>query len=912
MLLAVVALAGTAVHAAWVPNSGDVDEDGVLTTRDAQLVSEILQAPARLALRPLAEACDITEDGECDLADVTAILQRTIVTTSDYDGDGIGNASDCAPFDDRLSTMHTYYLDYDQDSYGSTVAVPVCTTVTPTGFVNWSNDPDDQNSHATTPTVQKGSRQIGLDFSDAAADGRWRSDLARELGVDAAVLQIAWNAIETSPNNYDAAYVEGLTGINNAYPALNLKLSLTVASIHGQFLALPEDLRLALLNGQIRFNDPSIIARYRNLLNFIHAQLPNVQVTSLQVGHEVDQYFSQVTQEHFWPDYAAFYDAVAAHARQLWGSEVPVGLTATHKGLLAEPTRSLMLALNQTSDVVSVSYQPRRDDFTIMEPETIELDVQRVIALYYPKKLHFLNVGYPAASIVGSSPTKQSQFMHAFFRVWDRYAELMPFASFHRLFDYSRTRAGNEAAHLTRRLPPSVVPVATGYVESLGLRSYAGDGKPKSAYRTLRNLMFERGWWHEIPRESRSFHMGFTHTPHDLSPNWEEQVAVYDYMWNKISIEADFVNLHLDEGVPWVEALNDNFSSVTPPYSGHLLGTWSLLKHHLDQLPAAHKLLVSINPLGIPRELLANYWGYGEGFSYSPTFQRIPDGVFVDSHNRMPPAPWDTYRFDDIAVKIAFLNYAIRTLEHFQPDYLVLAIEVSAAMNRSPHRFAEFLELHKFVYTELKKIPRYSHIKLMVSFSATTFMVDEFGVPFKHEDFEAGQRERQLQGFFDILPYTDVIGLSLYPHYGKYNAFTMPASMYDQLFELIEASGKPIAVTEGGWPGDAYDLLGTPFTGSAESQDRFFKLLFAKLEGSPSPVDFLVNFRVRDGDHGWERQRQLSLEDPPTISPLFVEFYKYFRDIGIYDGEGADRPATRRWRSTFQLPLLPKQPSQQQ
>jgi len=907
LVLSLVALAGTAVHAGWVPNSGDVDEDGVLTTRDALMVSEILQAPARLALRPLVEACDITEDGKCDLTDVTAILQRTIVTTSDYDGDGIDNGADCAPFDDRLSTTHTYYLDYDQDSYGSALGAPVCTSVTPTGLVNWSNDPDDLDPHSTTPTVQKGSRNFGIDFSDAPAGGQWRYDLARELGADTGVLQIAWNAIETSPNNYDAGYAAGLAGINNAYPELNLKLSLTIAPIQGQFLVLPEDLRLALLNGQIRFNDPALIARYKNLLTFIHSRLPSVQLTSLQLAHEVDQYFSQVTQQQFWPDFAVFYGAVAAHARQLWGEGVPIGIAASHRGLLTEPTRSLMLALNQTSDVVGVLYQPRSDGFRVAEPETVEQDVQQVIALYYPKKLHFLNVGYPAASITGSSPMKQSQFIHAFFGVWDRYAELIPFASFHRLFDYARSRATNEAAQLTRRLPPTVIPVATGYVESLGLRSYAGEGKPKPAYRTLRNLAFERGWWHEIPRASRSFRMGFTHTPHDLSPNWEEQVAVYDYMWNKIAVEGDIVNLHLDEGVPWVEALNDNFSSGDLPYSDHLRSTWSLLKHHLDQMPPEHKLLVSINPLGIPRELLANYWGFGEGFTYSPTFQRIPDGVFFDGHNRMPPAPWDTYRFDDIPVKIAFLKYAMRTLEYFQPDYLVLGIEVSATMNRSPQRHAEFLELQKFVYTELKKIPRYNHVKLMVSFSSTTFMVDEFGVPFKHEDFEAGQRERQLQGFFDMLPYTDVIGLSLYPHYGKYNASTMPASMYDQLFELLEATGKPIAVTEGGWPGDSYDLLGVPFAGSAESQDRFFKLLFAKLESSPSPVEFVVNFRVRDGDQGWERQRQMSLEDPPRISPLFVEFYKYFRDIGIYDGEGGDRPATLRWRSTFQLPLQPKQ-----
>ena len=908
VVFTLVALAGTAAHAAWVPGSGDVDADGVLTTKDAQLITELLYYPARLALRPLREACDVNEDDQCDLADATSVLQRTIVSTSDYDGDGVPNTADCAPFDDRLSSFHTYYPDYDTDSYGNPAGLPVCSVKPPAHpiqFVTWHDDPDDLDGAAITATVQKGSRQLGLHLGDPAADGRWRSDLARELGVDAVSLHLPWNAIETTPSTYSAAIAAGLTEINASYPGIGLKVNLTISPIQGQYLVVPEDLRLALLNGTVRFNDPAVINRYKNLLSFVRGRLPDVGLVSIQMGHEVDQYFSQVTQQQFWPDFAAFYEAVGAHARQLWGEELAIGLTATYRGLLNEPTRSLMQSLNTASTVVSVQYLPRNDDFTATPPQQVQVDIQQLIALYYPKKIHFVDVGYPSAAIARSSTTMQSQFLQAFFSVWDRYAALIPYASFYRLHDVSRQRATGEAQLLTRRLPLSVVPVATGYIESLGLRTYAGAGQPKAAYRTLRNLAFDRGWWHEIPLEARSFRMGFTHTPHDLSPDIDEQVQVYDWMWAKIGGEADIVNLHLDEGVPWVEALADTFTSANPPYSSHLMGTWSLLKHHL---PPGHDLIVSINPLGIPRELLANYWGYGEGFSYSETFDRIPNGQFADMNNRMPPGPWASYRFNDPEVKIAYLKYCIRTLEYFKPDYLVMAIEVSATMNRSPERYAEFLELHKFVYGELKKLPQYSDVKLMVSFSATSFMSDEFGVPFKHEDFEPGQRERQLQGFFDILPYTDVIGLSLYPHYGKYNAFKMPASAYDELFELVESTGKPIAVTESGWPGDTYELFGTPFTGSAETQDRFFKLLFSKLENSPSPVEFFINFRVRDGDMGWERQRQLSLMDPPQISPLFVEFYKYFRDIGVYDGDGLDRPGTERWRSTFQLPLQPKTP----
>ena len=516
--VALILAGGFALHA-WVAASGDVDRDGRLTTRDAVLITELLQAPARLALRPLREACDVTLDGQCDWLDATTVVMATLVSASDYDGDGVPNPADCAPFDDRLSTAHTYYFDWDDDSFGAATGRPLCTVDPPTDSVAWSDDPDDQNPSVVTPTIPKGARRLGLDFAEGTADAAWRFDLAQELGADVATLQIPWSRIEVSAGGYDPAYGNGLTQINGAYPALRFGLSLTLSPIQGTHLTLPDDLRLAVLNGTIRLSDPQVIARYKNLLSYVRARLPDVPLVSLQIGQDVDLYFTQVTQPLFWPDFGAFVAAVSAHARQLWGPDLPIGLTATHQGLLTEPTRSLMLALNQVTTAASVSYQPRHADFTVIAPEEVELQVQQLIALYYPKPIYFNGVGYPSGSVTGSSPTRQAQFLHAFFRVWDRYAALIPFASFQRLNDFSRARAESEAAQLAWQLPPSVLPTASAYLESLGLRTFAGAGTHKTAYRTLRTLAFERGWWHEPARQARAYRMGFTHTPHDLSPD---------------------------------------------------------------------------------------------------------------------------------------------------------------------------------------------------------------------------------------------------------------------------------------------------------------------------------------------------------------------------------------------------------
>jgi hypothetical protein len=71
-------------------------------------------------------------------------------------------------------------------------------------------------------------------------------------------------------------------------------------------------------------------------------------------------------------------------------------------------------------------------------------------------------------------------------------------------------------------------------------------------------------------------------------------------------------------------------------------------------------------------------------------------------------------------------------------------------------------------------------------------------------------------------------------------------------------------------------------------------------------VQQVVSFAPRDNDRACLRLHAGSQAQPPTVSPQFVEFYKYFRDIGIYDGEAGMRPATLRWKQQLQLPLVPK------
>jgi hypothetical protein len=192
--------------------------------------------------------------------------------------------------------------------------------------------------------------------------------------------------------------------------------------------------------------------------------------------------------------------------------------------------------------------------------------------------------------------------------------------------------------------------------------------------------------------------------------------------------------------------------------------------------------------------------------------------------------------------------------------------------------------------------------------SLTSFVTDEFGVPLKFEEQSGRKHLLQIQGLRDVLPYVDMVAVSLYPHYGKYNSSILLGPMYERLLGLLAQAGKPVGISEAGFVAESFDLLGFPFVSDEARQDLFYRHLFYELSKSGAPVRFVANFQVRDNDRIWERLRDGSLQNPPTVSPTFVEFYKYFRDIGIYDGDGLERPSTQTWRQMLARPLAPLTP----
>jgi hypothetical protein len=140
----------------------------------------------------------------------------------------------------------------------------------------------------------------------------------------------------------------------------------------------------------------------------------------------------------------------------------------------------------------------------------------------------------------------------------------------------------------------------------------------------------------------------------------------------------------------------------------------------------------------------------------------------------------------------------------------------------------------------------------------------------------------------ELEAYSDLFAVSLYPYLTRYLAEELPADFWDELFGI---SDKPIAITETGFPAQAFAVLDGQVSveGSPEKQAAFIQRLLA--EAQQREFAFVINFVLRDYDQLYDDLD----EDMRALGILW-------RDTGLYDEDGRGRPALEIWRAALQQP----------
>ena len=301
---------------------------------------------------------------------------------------------------------------------------------------------------------------------------------------------------------------------------------------------------------------------------------------------------------------------------------------------------------------------------------------------------------------------------------------------------------------------------------------------------------------------------------------------------------------HFDGGVPWPQALVDDTypSSLDNELTGRAATS-----------PPGAARYVAVTPLSGNRGGLAL--------------------LRADREGQPLPPPWDTAALDDSDVITAFTHYAEHVIARLQPDYFAYALEANMLLDASPEQWPAFIAFASAVYPALKAA--HPDLPVFVTLQAEWF----------HRD-----RATQAERLAELMPYTDMIAVSTYGYVRNVNP-TAIAGYFDPLVAL--APDKPFAIGESAWPAEALDApspADAAFTPEGQAQ------YVAWLLETANALDaaFVCWFYPRDFDQYWAR----GLDAAPNAATV-----RLFRDDGLWDGDGAPRPAMDVWLDWFHRPL---------
>lgn len=335
-------------------------------------------------------------------------------------------------------------------------------------------------------------------------------------------------------------------------------------------------------------------------------------------------------------------------------------------------------------------------------------------------------------------------------------------------------------------------------------------------------------------KKNRSTLLGFTRWP----PSFDIQDI--DSMYKFIDTHADIITYHVTGGVPWVEAYTDT------PYSKNLQDDWSYATSH----SASHlKHFVAITPLADDRKSLASYYG--------------------ENTNMSLPSDWKNKTLDSNNVKQAYLQYTKKAIATLHPDYLAIGIEVNIAI-KNKEIWEQYLQLHKYIYTEIKKTNPSLPIFATISLAHIDGLED------------GADHDTQMKEIRRLLPYCDIVAVSAYPYgFGGRTMRTIPSTFFSSIYEL--AGDKPIAISETGAPSKNFSSHFFSYKFDEEYQAAYIDFILH--EATKHNFVFLINWAAIDFD-------KLVDAMPMSIGKSLAALWEY---TGLQTSSGVEKKALHIW-----------------
>jgi hypothetical protein len=282
-----------------------------------------------------------------------------------------------------------------------------------------------------------------------------------DAGADATSIALFWDELEK--DGHYAPNADWPTIANLVYPARDIQVELMISVVDTVADRRPADLQ------SLPFDDPRVIERFDAFLTQVLLRMPDVTLTGIGIGNEVDG----VLAGDDWAAYGRFFIAAKATAHRL-RPDVPVGMTLTWSGLQG-PQGSQARLLADLGDVWMVNHYPLLPGFEVDRADKIPGTIDAILSAAGDKTVFLTELGYPSGGC-GGSEAGQTEFVRLALAhtadnprlglvtlVWMHDLSPAEVATYARYYGVS----GNCFA---------------GYLATLGLRTHDGVDKPAFAW----------------------------------------------------------------------------------------------------------------------------------------------------------------------------------------------------------------------------------------------------------------------------------------------------------------------------------------------------------------------------------------------------------------------------------------------
>lgn len=327
---------------------------------------------------------------------------------------------------------------------------------------------------------------------------------------------------------------------------------------------------------------------------------------------------------------------------------------------------------------------------------------------------------------------------------------------------------------------------------------------------------------------NKHFKMGFT--TWSYGPNQQDVNNTYNFIKNN----ADIYTEHIDSKIPWNSWIHN--LDLPAEFTNEITGR---VNKKINNKP----LLLSVSIFNSNRDELAEDFN-GTAPSYS-NLENLKDAYFKH------------------------INYLV---DKFNPNYLVIAIEVNEFRLRAENKWSSYKTLIKHVKSKIKQA--YPSLKVSESISLHNLYKPDIPNPTTY-----------INEIISYMNQMDFVAISFYPFLKNLHTTTEFQEAFNFLHKHIN---KPIAFVESAHIAEDLIIpnLNVFIKGNAIEQNNYLETLLANAQ--EQNYEFVIWWAHRDYDALWE-----------TFPEALKDVGKIWRDTGLLDENGNERLAIQTWKTNL-------------